>query len=153
MFSFWHLIRHWSDRTWERDTSCERARSRARHIHTEVESLVNTVTETWGRNKFATTYLPTSLWDQNSWLPTYEHAERRRSVLNFIPFYYLPLKARLWVQIPASAKPRRKTGGEDNHGGKRSLVCEVVGPHRRDIFDLVWAYPLHTNRQTFRNLE
>ena len=30
--------------------------------------------------------------------------------------------------IPALAKSRRKTGGEDNHGGKSSLVCELVGP-------------------------
>ena len=52
----------------------------------------------------------------------------------------------MWVQIPASAKPRRKTGGEDNHGGKSSLVCELVGPIDGIFYiDLVWAYPLRTN--------
>ena len=29
---------------------------------------------------------------------------------------------------PGLTKPRRKTGGEDNNGGKSFLVCELVGP-------------------------
>ena len=63
-------------------------------------------------------------WQQRH-LPRRGFARQCRLVNNFIAFYNrIPLK----VQISASAKPRRKSGGEDNHGGKSSPVCRLVGP-------------------------
>ena len=50
------------------------------------------------------------------------------------------------INVPASAKLRRKTGGEDNHGGKKLPRLRARGPHRRDDLDLGWAYPLRTNK-------
>ena len=80
------------------------------------------------RQKQLCVRIPAYFHVRSKFMTSYLRLSRARSVINVIAFYQLPLKGRSWVQIPVSAKPRRKTGGEDNHGSKSSLVCELLGP-------------------------